>query len=85
MRDEVLVLSMSQAVDAISQSQYVNLGWHIKFVDGEHVNEVYVNTGSGSFLFNLGGYSPENYVQHIEYAPEGAAEVYRKCKGVDFS
>lgn len=79
MTNEMRVLSMVQAADAVLKSQYVNLGWDATSIDAKHVNEVHVNTDSGSFLLDVGvlaGGTAADYMGHIQHAIEETVRAY---------
>ena len=83
---EMGILSTTQAVEAMLNSQYVNLSWDATSIDSSHINEIHVNTDSGSYALciqELPGGTTEDYVQHITSTLEQAAEVYAKMKSLN--
>lgn len=80
---EMRDLSMTQAVESILQTKYVNLGWDATSIASKHVNEVHVNTDNGPFLLDVGilaGGTTADYTGHIQSAIEEAIRAY--CKVV---
>ena len=50
---EMGILALEQAVEAILDSKYVNLCWDATSVDCQHINEIHVNTNSGSYSLSV--------------------------------
>ena len=83
---EMKVLSMCKAVDAMLKSDYVNIAWDATTIKTDHINEIHVNTDSGSYMLDykaLGRYDNVGYVDHIVSVLRECAEVYSNSKKLD--
>jgi len=80
------VVSSVQAIEAILNSERVNLAWDATSLNGKHINEVHVSTDSGIFLLDiseLSGGTAENYHDHILTALGNASTDFAKSRKLD--
>ena len=87
MVSEMGVLASVQAVEAMLLGSYVNIAWDATTLNGVHINEVHVNTASGSFALNVGrlaGGTTEDYVDHLKSTLETACKLYCDNRGADY-
>jgi len=83
MVSEMRYLSKVQAVDAILESSFVNIAWDATSIKTKHLNEIHVNTSSGSYFLDvktLPGGKSEDYAKHIISALECAVNCYCSFK-----
>ena len=58
-----------QTVEAMLCGLYDNIAWDATTLNGAHINEVHVNTASGSLALNVGklsGRTTKDYIDHIK-------------------
>ena len=87
MISEMGVLAAVQAVDAMLNSPYVNIAWDATTLNGAHINEIHVNTATGSFALNVGklaGGNTEDYYQHIKETLESSCKLYSNNQNVNY-
>lgn len=80
---EMKIHSMCQAVEAILDSDYVNIAWDATTIKTDHINEIHVNTDSGSYMLDykaLGRYDNVGYSEHILSVLKQCAECYSNSK-----
>jgi len=79
MISEMRTLALAQAVEAILQSDFVNIAWDATTIKVKHLNEVHVNTDSGHFTLDIAtlpGGKATDYARHITDVILKAVECY---------
>ena len=65
------------------KSNYVNIAWDATTIKTDPINEIHVNTDTGSYMLDykaLGRYDNEGYFDHIKSVLKSCAECYSNSK-----
>ena len=87
MVSEMKTCALKKAVEGMINSEFINLAFDATSIKDGHVNEIHVNTDSGSYIIGydtLAGGEHKDYANHIEDSLKEAIGCYCSGKNLPF-